>query len=168
MQLDFGDILAEPEGMHSFDCAWRLTARTFTCVRSIIYKRKLIVVASKRILSEHFCSAGIDHRHSVRYSLGHSLCARGGDQRVVGDAGGALPHHPSSVAGQGVELPRAQPARSSPPLVRSLPLVDSHSTLRHEQRRHCRDGLIVHTHARALSSYKGRESRHSTTAHTHC
>jgi len=38
MKLVFEDILAEPDTNHSFDCAWRLTYRTFSCSRCVIYK----------------------------------------------------------------------------------------------------------------------------------
>jgi hypothetical protein len=38
MKLVFEDILAEPDTNHSFDCAWRLTYRTFSCSRCIVYK----------------------------------------------------------------------------------------------------------------------------------
>lgn len=45
VKLNFEDILAEPDSAHSWDCAWRLTFRTFTGVRCIVYKLLALLIA---------------------------------------------------------------------------------------------------------------------------
>jgi hypothetical protein len=45
VKLNFEDIIAEPDPAHSFDCAWRLTFRTFNGVRCIVYKLLALIVA---------------------------------------------------------------------------------------------------------------------------
>jgi len=45
IKLSFEDILAEPDSAHSWDCAWRLTFRTFTHVRCIVYKILALIAA---------------------------------------------------------------------------------------------------------------------------
>lgn len=44
-QLSFEDILAEPEGAHSLDFAWRLAFRVFGAVKSGVYKLLALIVA---------------------------------------------------------------------------------------------------------------------------
>jgi len=45
IKLSFEDILAEPDSAHSWDCAWRLTFRTFTHVRCFVYKVLALIAA---------------------------------------------------------------------------------------------------------------------------
>lgn len=38
IQVEFDDVLAEPEGAHSADCVWRNSYKCFTCGRNNCYK----------------------------------------------------------------------------------------------------------------------------------
>ena len=37
LQVDFHDIIAEPEGIHSSDCVWTLAFKCFTCSKNLCY-----------------------------------------------------------------------------------------------------------------------------------
>jgi len=38
LQVNFEDVLAEPEGAHSIDCVWKLSYTCFTCWLGLCYK----------------------------------------------------------------------------------------------------------------------------------
>ena len=38
IQVEFNDVLGEPEGAHSADCVWTTAYKCFLCGKNLVYK----------------------------------------------------------------------------------------------------------------------------------